>query len=565
VNKCLILYFVCFYAITANSQLDPDSTRFISPIHHAITISGSFGELRPNHFHSGIDLKSSKGVDGDIVMSAEDGYVSRIKIQASGYGNALYIDHPNGYTTVYAHLASFNAELDSFVKAKQYALKSFALDLYLAPNEIRLSKGETIGYMGNSGRSYGTHLHFEIRETISEHVMNPFLFGIVPEDTKNPQLKQVLLYSLDKDFIPTAQKTLKVKKSKSGALYLSSKPIEIDGWRLGIGIDTYDWMDGSWNKNGIYSSDFFVDDSLVFTVLFDEFSFDQTRYANACIDYQRKQKKGGNRVMKLYKEPGNALEIYDRNGANGVIPIYADKTQEIKIRSMDFHGNASEVRFDVKRKSEVSPIESRTYNYYFHYDSINIIQGQHLNIELPESSLYRNHLFQFSQEGNTFTVGDKTIPCHRYYTIRYDLSGVPNLPADKVCLLFKNGKGFKSFGGKVENNVLIAKTNRFGSFKIGIDTIPPTISKVSKNKSYKHEDLIDFTIKDNTEVLGSASDVSIHVYIDSEWTLHYFDKKKNRIRVPVEARLSKGQHSILVTAADNLGNTQRYSTNFSVK
>lgn len=564
-KKTLILYFVCFYQVLVYCQIDPADTQFISPIEHAIAISGSFGELRPNHFHSGIDLKSSKGVDGDVVMSAEDGYVSRIKIQASGYGNALYIDHPNGYTTVYAHLESFNAELDSFVRAKQYELKSFTIDIYLGPHELRFLKGETIGYMGNSGRSYGTHLHFEIRETVTEHVMNPFLFGIVPEDTKSPQVKQVLLYSLDKDFIPTQQKALKVKKRKSGALYVSNKTIEIDGWRLGIGIDTYDWMDGSWNKNGIYKSQFYVDDSLVFSVQFDEFSFSQTRYANACSDFERKQKKGGNRVMKLYTDPGNTLDMYTVNNTSGVIPIYADRAQEIKIRSLDFHGNASEIKFSVKRKSEVSPIESQVYNYYFHYDSVNTIQSNNINVEIPQGSLYRNTLFQFTQDDINFTIGDKTIPSHRYYTIQYDLSASPQISADKACLLFKVGSRYKSFGGTVENNVLRARTNRFGSYKIGVDTIPPTIKKVSKNKSYTAGDLIDFTVTDNLDVLGFADEVKVQVYIDSIWALHISDLKKDKIRIPVEADLSKGEHSLLVTAADNLGNTSRYTSSFWVK
>ncbi len=564
-NKYILLYVLCCYAVIANAQIDPAQTQFISPIQHAIAISGSFGELRPNHFHAGIDLKSSKGVDGDIVMSAEEGHVSRIKIQAAGYGNAIYIDHPNGYTTVYAHLEKFNPAIDSFVRAKQYALKSFSIDIYLGPGELTLAKGETIGYMGNSGRSYGTHLHFEIRETVSEHVMNPFLFGIVPEDTKSPQLKKVLLYSLDKDFIPTKNKVLTVKKRKSGSLYLSSKLIEIDGWRLGLAIDSYDWMDGSWNKNGIYKSQLYVNDSLLFSVQFDKFSFDQSRYANACIDYERKQTKGGNRVMKLYRDPGNHLDMYSSNIPSGVIPIYADKTQNIRITSVDFNGNTTEIQFDVKRKTEVSPIESKVFNYYFHYDSTHTIQGNNLRVEIPEGSLYRNTLFQYSQDGSSFDLGEKTIPSHRYYTIAYDLSGMPGIRSDKACLLFKSGSRYKSFGGAVENNVLTARANRFGSFKIDMDTIPPSIRKVSKNKKYSHGDLIDFIVKDNYEVLGSAKEMLINVYIDSEWSLHIFDQKSNKIRIPVESQLSQGEHHLLISSEDNNGNIQRYSTTFYVR
>ncbi len=564
-NKIITLYFLCFFPLIAFSQIDPDSTDFISPIHHAIAISGSFGELRPNHFHSGIDLKSSKGVDGDVVLSAEEGYVSRIKIQASGYGNALYIDHPNGYTTVYAHLASFNTELDSFVRAKQYELESFPLDIYLGSEEINFAKGDTIGYMGNSGRSYGTHLHFEIRETVSEHVMNPFLFGIIPEDTKSPKLNNVLLYSLDKDFIPTKNKVLKVKKTKSGDLYLSNKVIEIDGWRMGIAIDTYDWMDGSWNKNGIYESKLYINDSLIFKVQFDKFSFEQSRYANACIDYERKQTKGGNRVMKLYTDPGNKLQIYNRNILSGVIPLFADNSQRVKIESLDFHGNISEVNFLVKRKAEISPMESKVFNYYFHYDSVNTVNSGNVYFSLPIGTLYRNSLFEFTQDGQNFSIGNKAIPCHRYYNIEFDLSSdVTNIDS-KLCLLYKVGNTYKSFGGSIEGGIFKSRVNRFGDFKIGLDTIPPSISKVSKNSNYKRGDYIDFTVKDNFEVLGSAKDLNIKTYIDSEWVLHIFDEKNHKIRIPVQPVLLEGKHELLVVVIDDKGNMQKLSSQFFLK
>jgi len=546
-------------------QIHPDSTDFISPIQHAIAISGSFGELRPNHFHAGIDLKSSKGVDGDVVLSAEKGFVSRIKIQSGGYGNALYIDHPNGYTTVYAHLESFNSILDSFVQAQQYALKSFPLDIYLSSNEFRFAKGDTIGFMGNSGRSYGTHLHFEIRETISEEVMNPFLFKILPIDTRPPQIKKVLLYALDKDYIPSKTKVLKVKKTKAGSLYISNKAIEVDGWRMGIAFDSYDWMDGSWNKNGIYQANLFEDDSLLFSIQFDKFSFDQSRYANACIDYERKQTKGGNRLMKLYTEPGNKLDLYRQNIPSGVIELSAEKAKHIRVESFDFHGNKSEIKFLVKRKKEVSPVESKVFNYYFHYDSINNIYKDDFKFTLPAGSLYRNGLFTFSKNGNSFSIGDKTIPCHKYFSIEFDLGKYPNMDHDKVCLLFKDGKRFKSFGAHVNNGILKSRANRFGTYKIAQDTIPPTISKVSKNKTYKHGDLIDFTVKDNFEVLGSANEINVHAYINSEWVISVFDKKKDKIRVAVPQHFPLGKNNILIIAEDNQGNMSRYSSSILIK
>jgi len=223
----------------AFSQLDPDSTSFIPPIKYKLKLAGSFAELRTNHFHSGIDIKSKDGTGGDDIIAAESGFISRIKIQSGGYGRALYMDHPNGYTTVYAHLDEFDSSVEAFVEDIQVSVEQFEVDIYLPPGKFTFNQGEKIGVLGNTGRSYAPHLHFEIRETTSERPVMPALFNIKVEDNIPPVIKEVYVYELDEYGNPLNKKKVSHSGEK-GNYKLRTDYVKVSSNKVGIGVNTYD-------------------------------------------------------------------------------------------------------------------------------------------------------------------------------------------------------------------------------------------------------------------------------------------------------------------------------------
>ena len=560
-----LIYIICtlYFCLESSAQpVEPSQTNFISPITHTLKISGTFGELRSNHFHSGIDIKSTNGSSGDPIVCVEDGFVSRIKIQLSGYGKALYIDHPNGYTSVYGHLKSFHPDIEAFIKTQQYAAESYTLDIYLNDGEFNFTQGDTIAIMGNSGRSYGPHVHFEIRETLTEEPMNPYLFDIFPKDAVRPTIKNVMIYSMDEKKNPVNQ--VRRKARKNGNKYvLNNSIIEVDGWRAAIGVESYDFMDDVWNKNGVYKYSLWVDDSLHYSYVFDKFSFDQTRYLNSCIDYTYKSKKSI-KLLRFYREPGNRMTSFSPVGQNGVFPVYAEKARNVKIITEDFNQNKSELNFLVKRKPEVSENIAESYNYFLPYNQDNTIGYNGCTIYLKEGSIYNDMGISMSvikqQNAPDFMsiqFGDKSIPLHRYVDLELDISQVPDSIRSKLCLQYLDGGKSKSLGGRAEGDRFLVSTNRMGKYKLTLDTKAPTITSKNKNYSKKPGSTLKFKISDNFSLLGRANELEVDVYIDGLWVLSSYDLKSDTIYVHIPDNTSLGEHQLLIKVVDDRGNTKK--------
>jgi len=563
--KHIFLMYLCLLfasAETSAQAIDPAETNFISPINHTLKISGTFGELRSNHFHSGIDIKSSNGHSGDPIICVEDGFVSRIKIQLSGYGKALYIDHPNGYTSVYGHLKNFHPSIEAFIRDQQYAAESYTLDIYLSENEFTFSQGDTIAIMGNSGRSYGPHVHFEIRNTITEEPINPYIFDILPQDQVRPTIKNVMIYSMDDK--KNTLKQVKRKAIKNGSRYtLKNNTIEVDGWRASVGVESYDFMDDVWNKNGVYKYSLWVDDSLHYSYEFDQFSFDQSRYINSCIDYTCKSKKSI-KLLRFYKEPGNKLTSFSPAGQKGVFPVYLDKPRSVKITTEDFSQNKSELNFLVKRKAEVSEQVADNYNYLLLYNKENIIGYNGCTISIPDGSIYNDMGIRMNVEkGSSPTdymdiqFGKKSIPLHRYVTMNIDITSIPDSLRSKLCLQYIDGGKSKSFGGIVQGSKFVVKANRMGKYKLTTDTVAPTITSENKSYSKKPGSRLKYKISDNFTVLGSAAELALDVYIDGMWTLSSYDLKYDTVFVHLPENLQKGSHLLLMKVTDHRGNTKK--------
>ena len=303
-NKIFYLFAFIIGQVYCQNNIPQDY--FSNPMEIPLILSGNFGELRSNHFHSGLDIKTQQR-EGVPIYAPADGYINRIKVSHFGYGKALYITHPNGYSTVYAHLQRYAGVIQEYVKDKQYKKESYTLELFPEKEILPVKKGDLIAYSGNSGSSGGPHLHFEIRDPASRP-MNPLLFGINIPDTKKPLINTIFAYPLGKDAqVNNSQNPIKLRLilQKDGSY--KTENVTAFG-RIGFGISTYDQQNGASNKNGVYQIRAINNGEEVFKVLFEKFSFDETRYLNRFIDYAY-YKTNRSRVQKLFRQSNNPISL----------------------------------------------------------------------------------------------------------------------------------------------------------------------------------------------------------------------------------------------------------------
>ena len=339
------------YATGQDCALD-----FQSPVRHTTVLSGSYGEPRTRHFHAGIDFKQYNGVPRDTIYAVEDGFVSRINVQPDGYGNAVYIEHACGKTSVYAHLHDFAPFIRSHIDHIRYQKRLYAVSHYPDEDLLPVKKGQPIGILGNTGRSSGPHLHFEIRETSSEKSINPALFGFKPGDDIPPVIGGIMIYELgpksrqiDKTFYPTT--------GKSSIYELSQNEIITNGLRIGIGIRAFDQMNGARNHNGIYRLEMRVNEKTTFSFSLDSIDFELDHFIHSHMDYD--EKMNNRYVTKCYKEPGNALDFYEFDEAGGIIYPYEFKSLPVEIIVSDIEGNQSSIAFSIRRSDKISSNSSK--------------------------------------------------------------------------------------------------------------------------------------------------------------------------------------------------------------
>lgn len=552
-------------------QHDYPKDYFRSPVDQAIKLSGTFGELRPNHFHAGIDIKAKSGQVGQSIYAVADGVVSRINIKSSGYGNALYINHPNGYTSVYAHLEKFPKHIADYMHRKQYEKQQSEVEIYPPKDLFPFKKGDIIGTLGVSGRSYGPHLHFEIRNTKTEVPINPLHFGFSIDDKVRPDLRAIKLYGLDSQMneLETKQYTL---RNKGSNFYPSKDTIEMNTYEVGIALKAYDQMTGVSNLNGIYALEMFVDDSLAFSFSMDEISFDETRYINAHMDYfERETKKSYyNRCFKL---PGNNLSIYHNDEWDGVVKINKTKASKVKYVVTDIHQNVSESTFWVKKSSSDKDLEGKPYHYLLYHDQDNVISQKDINLFIPKGALYRDLQFEFlTSEENSYNVqspiyhlDEYTTPMHKYF----DLSIRPNSPLGEFkskAFIGYCGKdnNFVNCGGTWEGGMLKTKTSQLGNFCIMLDTLPPTISPVKFRSILNGYTTISFKIEDNYDVGKGGKGMDYQGYIDDQWVLMTYNGKNETITYRIDEKLKAGKHTFKLIVSDALGNTTTFEKPISL-
>ncbi len=540
---------------------------FSDPLKIPMLLSGSFAELRSNHFHSGIDIKT-QGVTGLPVHAAAEGYVSRIAVSPSGFGNALYIDHPNGTTTVYGHLDHFAPEIQEYVIDQQYKKHSFRVDLQVTPYLFAVKKGQEIAKSGNTGSSGGPHLHFEVRDTKTEEPLNPLQYGFSIVDNIAPKIFSLLVVPLtDTSQVNYAQ----VGRSYpvvfyDGKYHLKNNPVIPVYGKVGFAIQANDYFNGTYNKCGINNLRLNVDGETQFAYQLNRFAFSDTRYINSHFYYEE-YKRSKRRYVKTWIDPGNQLPVYTYNLSQGLYEAGAG-SHEVNIILNDTYGNQSELIFTVERKQAVLPPKEHEGIPMF-YNRDNHFESADCSIDIPKGALYKNIYFSYSTRPTTGAfysdfqlVGDNSVPFHTSGKLWIKTRNLPDELQSKVVIVnVDNDKGLPTAaGGSYESNGVTASIRSLGMYAVMVDTLAPEIVPLSiKDNVLTESNRIRFRLKDDLSGIQS-----IEGLLDGKWALFEYDAKTGRITHTFDkVRFEFGKrHTIHLTVSDYRNNTSVYDATF---
>ena len=569
-QTCLFLFAgLLWFAFAQPAPPNYPQDFFRWPIDHAIRVSGTFGELRSNHFHAGIDLKSRRGAVGDPILAAGEGYISRIKIESRGYGNSLYLTHPNGYTTLYAHLSAFTPEIKAYVEAQQQEKEAFEVELFPRPDQFTFQQGEQIGKMGNSGSSFGPHLHWEIRNTETEETINPLLFGLKMRDTRPPSMQQLRLYERDPAGLDKGQKTIRLQAS-GGRYKVSGDTITTASNLIGLAVKAYDHHDDVRNWNGLYRIEMELDDSLVYQLEMNRFAFSETRFINAHLDYADEVTKKSffNRCFVL---PGNDLSMYGQVVDRGLIRLEPGQARKVRVRVGDALGNNSYAEFWVKQVDDQA-FKLPGHQYYLLHDEENRIETEDCVAHFFEQTLYEDLPFQYasSQDGSreyysrVHHLHHYKVPVHRFY----ELGIKPNRPLDsldrqRAILAYcgPNGRSI-SCGGTWEDGYLKAMVRDLGDFAILVDRVAPSIKSVDFRSDMRGRRSVRFRAKDNYKVARGVKQLIYNAYIDGAWVILEYDQKNNLLIHRFSKELDHGEHTFKLVVQDAVGNERTFERTF---
>ena len=550
----LVFIFISQVAISQNKSYPKYS--FSSPVKIPITLSGSFGELRPNHFHSGIDIKIG-GEEGEKVYSPFDGEVSRIKIQAYGGGKNLYIQHTNGYTTVYMHLQKFSYKIEKYVRNYQYEKQTYEFDINIPKGKLRIEKGELIAYAGNSGSSSGPHLHYEIRDTKTENIINPLYFGLEVADTTAPYISSILIS-------PEGEYS-RIEGMREKQIFDNIRDfdtIRVTN-KISLGIKAFDQENDLSSKNGAYIYRVKVNDKAFWDFQIDEFSFSNSKYINACIDYEL-YSKTGQRFLFTKKLPNNQFSNFITYSNNGILEFEVYETKKIEYIIKDFQSNLKTLTFFLQSQptfpSNYHIIDDKP-THIFYWEKENKIIDEGIKVFVPKNSLYDDCFVTYekvidssSKEPIYKILSNEALHNNMELKIQIPKTLLDNPKLkNKLIVVEKKGRYSVSKGGKQEGNEIVTKVNSFGEFGVSYDTITPEINPInfkSNKKLSKKQTTLKVRIKDNLSGITTYKG-----YLNNKWILMEYDGKSSTLTYTIDSKeLNSPTNTLRVVVTDRVGN-----------
>ncbi len=552
------------------AQANYPTDYFRSPLTAPISLSGNFGEIRPNHFHAGFDIRTNN-VEGASVFAVADGYVSRIKISPFGYGNALYITHPNGYVSVYGHLRDFNKVIQAYTKAVQERLQSFEIDTLLSPRALPVKKSDLIAFSGNSGGSQAPHLHFEIRDEKTEMPINPHFFGFQVKDAIPPTINSIVIYPLGANASVNGKHALRkyiAIKVKDTYTLPKADSIAVNG-EIGFGINCFDRESATSGQNGVYSIELQSGGKRLFYFEMEKFSFTNSRYVNAHIDYAQKQQQHQT-IQKCFLSKNNPLRIYKDVEKGGVIKFQDDSIHWLTFIVKDYEGNTSELILKVRSTSKITAPTVTPNIPVFNCLKGNDMSQPGITVFIPANALYDDVFVSYKKKqgvkgvfSDVHSIGAETIGLQKAMVLKMDASRVPKALQAKACLVSIEKGKFNYEGGVMISDILIAETKHFGSFAIAVDTVAPGISTVIK--PLPGDSVVDLSNAKNMRFKVTDNLSGIKKYratIDNKWVVCAYDAKNDLLQYTFDDQLGPGLHHFKLEVTDDRANKKEWKVIF---
>lgn len=539
--------------LSAQAQHVQESN-FCSPFDFPILLSANFGELRPNHFHNGLDIKT-QGVTGKPIHCIADGYVSRVAVLHGGYGQVIYVTHPNGLTSVYGHVISFAKNIQACVRQYQYAHETFVCDLKFQPGQFPVKKGDIIALSGNEGASAGPHLHLELRRTETGEYIDPMpYFKHLLKDSKAPVGSLIGIY-------PIQGKGVVNGSSHKKLLAIGNLKQPVHAWgEIYTGISAKDYMDGTSNFYGVHSVTLYVDSVQVFNSTTDKVLPDENRMINGFTDYEELTRTR-RLIMRSYKLPGNRLRLLHTNENRGAVTINEERDYHFRYVLEDNFGNRRTYQFIVKGKRQDIPEYKPEANEMLYWNRTNVIQKPGMELVVPRYYVYKDVPLRTDMRGDSSLIAFDYIldagrtPIHSYCDLSIGLRHMPVADTTKYYIVQKAGKWRSSMGGKYANGWIKTRVRSLGTFSVDVDTIAPQITPIGQG-GWRTSRNIRFRIKDMESGIGSYK-----VYIDGKFVL--FGLKKGILVIQDPEKVKKGvPHKLEVTVTDQCGNTTRKEYKF---
>ena len=553
-----ILTILCQTSLLAQTNYPQDY--FIDPLDINLVLAGTFAELRANHFHSGLDIKTQQR-EGLKVYACADGFVSRIKISHGGYGKALYITHPNGYTTVYAHLQKFAPKIEAYIKEHQYGQESYEIEVFPGAVELLVKQGDVVAYSGNSGGSEGPHLHFEIRDN-EERPINPMLFGIDIKDTTKPIIKEVYAYPISDDaHINQTNEMCKLRLIPQQNGDYTVENITAFG-TIGFGIVSTDRQDLAANNNGLYDIESFFNGQPNFEIEFSRFSFAETSHLNRYIDYGvYKTKK--QRIQKLFVEKNNPLSLYRNLDNNGFLRIEDSTTSVYKIRVKDYKNNDCWLTLNIKgmKAADIKKKETPKSNYYIYADQTTTLSKDNVTVTIYPNTFYDDFPTDFEVKSDTVFINEDVYPMQKSMSIAYDVSQYDEQDKKQLYVAELVGYYKKPYytSTKHEGNKIIGLTKYLGTYALVKDSVPPSITpnNFDDGKWLSKYRYLQLKVDDKESGISSY-----RATVNGKWILIEYDYKKKMLTYDFNDGRTSTENKLKVIVTDNVGNSTTFEATF---